>query len=78
MLDNEHLCALSLRKLVKSKFPKSQSCRGQDTSSALLKDVLHLSKKVQMVKGRTRGKNKAGREMLNIWTEPCLSFLKER
>ncbi|NXV03271.1 QRIC2 protein, partial [Cettia cetti] len=35
----------SHRKLVKSKSLKSQSCRGQDTSSALLKDVLYLSKK---------------------------------
>ncbi|XP_030916633.1 glutamine-rich protein 2-like [Geospiza fortis] len=33
------------RKLVNSKFLKSQSCKGQDTSSAPLKDVLHLSKK---------------------------------
>ncbi|NWT55525.1 QRIC2 protein, partial [Erythrocercus mccallii] len=33
------------RKLVKSKSLKSQSCRDQDTSSALLKDVLYLSKK---------------------------------
>ncbi|NXR16488.1 QRIC2 protein, partial [Cinclus mexicanus] len=33
------------RKLVNSKFLKSQSCRGQDTFSARLKDVLHLSKK---------------------------------
>ncbi|RMC19479.1 hypothetical protein DUI87_04091 [Hirundo rustica rustica] len=32
-------------KLVKSKFLKSQSCKGQDTSSALLKDVLQISKK---------------------------------
>ncbi|NXI10385.1 QRIC2 protein, partial [Irena cyanogastra] len=38
------------RKLVNSKFVKSQSCRGQDTSSAPLKDILHLSKKVGMVK----------------------------
>ncbi|NWI48349.1 QRIC2 protein, partial [Picathartes gymnocephalus] len=38
------------RKLVNSKFLKSQSSRGQDTSSAPLKDVLHLSKKVGMVK----------------------------
>lgn len=52
VLDNEHLCAPSLRNLAKSKFHKSQSCRGQDTSSALLKGVLHLSKKVGMVKGR--------------------------
>ncbi|NWW78814.1 QRIC2 protein, partial [Climacteris rufus] len=38
------------RKLVKGKFPlKSQSCRGQDTSNALLKDLLWLSKKVGMV-----------------------------
>ncbi|NXQ59337.1 QRIC2 protein, partial [Anthoscopus minutus] len=37
------------RKLVNSKFLKSQSCRGQDTSSAPVK-VLHLSKKVGMVK----------------------------
>ncbi|XP_071281202.1 glutamine-rich protein 2-like isoform X3 [Agelaius tricolor] len=35
----------SHRKLVNSKFLKSQSCKGQDTSSAPLKDVLHLSKK---------------------------------
>ncbi|NWY69102.1 QRIC2 protein, partial [Erithacus rubecula] len=40
----------SQRKLVNSKFPKSQSYRGQDTLSAQLKDVLHLSKKVRMVK----------------------------
>ncbi|NXF18232.1 QRIC2 protein, partial [Rhodinocichla rosea] len=33
------------RKLVNSKFLKSQSCKGQDASSAPLKDVLHLSKK---------------------------------
>ncbi|NXR98091.1 QRIC2 protein, partial [Oxylabes madagascariensis] len=38
------------RKLVKSKSLKSQSCKDQDTSSAPLKDVLHLSKKVGMVK----------------------------
>ncbi|NXR96032.1 QRIC2 protein, partial [Hypocryptadius cinnamomeus] len=38
------------RKLVNSKFLKSQSCKGQDTSTALLKGVLHLSKKVGMVK----------------------------
>ncbi|NXR64911.1 QRIC2 protein, partial [Rhadina sibilatrix] len=38
------------RKLVKSKSLQSQSCRGEDTSSALPKDVLHLSKKVGMVK----------------------------
>ncbi|NXO44619.1 QRIC2 protein, partial [Locustella ochotensis] len=37
------------RKLSKSKSLKSQNSRGQDTSSALLKDVLHLSKKVGMV-----------------------------
>ncbi|NXD30723.1 QRIC2 protein, partial [Spelaeornis formosus] len=37
------------RKLVNSKFFKLQSCRGQDTFSASLKDVLHLSKKVGMV-----------------------------
>ncbi|NXW80186.1 QRIC2 protein, partial [Hirundo rustica] len=42
------------RKLVKSKFLKSQSCKGQDTSSALLKDVLQISKKVGMVTGRER------------------------
>ncbi|XP_005060888.1 PREDICTED: glutamine-rich protein 2-like [Ficedula albicollis] len=35
----------SQRKLVNSKFLKSQSNRGQDTFSAQLKDVLHLSKK---------------------------------
>ncbi|NXL69661.1 QRIC2 protein, partial [Leptocoma aspasia] len=40
----------SHRKVVNSKFLKSQSCRGQDTSSAPVKDVLHLSKKVGMVK----------------------------
>ncbi|NXI29546.1 QRIC2 protein, partial [Zosterops hypoxanthus] len=54
-----HSCAItteeqaqqhSHRNLAKSKFHKSQSCRGQDTSSALLKGVLHLSKKVGMVK----------------------------
>ncbi|XP_041342071.1 glutamine-rich protein 2-like isoform X2 [Pyrgilauda ruficollis] len=33
------------RKLVNSKFLKSQSSKGQDTSSALLKGILHLSKK---------------------------------
>ncbi|XP_023799240.1 glutamine-rich protein 2-like isoform X2 [Cyanistes caeruleus] len=33
------------RKLVTSKFHKSQSCRGHDISSAPVKDVLHLSKK---------------------------------
>ncbi|NXR55003.1 QRIC2 protein, partial [Hippolais icterina] len=38
------------RKLVESNSLKSQSCRGQDTSNALHKDVLHLSKKVGMVK----------------------------
>ncbi|NWX33972.1 QRIC2 protein, partial [Notiomystis cincta] len=38
------------RKLVNSKVLKSQSGRGQDTSSAPLKDVLQLSKKVGMVK----------------------------
>ncbi|NWW41381.1 QRIC2 protein, partial [Panurus biarmicus] len=38
------------RKLVKSKFLKSQCCRDQDTFNAPLKDVLHLSKKVGMVK----------------------------
>ncbi|NXM19067.1 QRIC2 protein, partial [Ploceus nigricollis] len=38
------------RKLVNSKFLKLQSCKGQDASSALLKDVLLLSKKVGMVK----------------------------
>ncbi|XP_053860121.1 glutamine-rich protein 2-like isoform X2 [Vidua macroura] len=36
------------RKLVNSKFLKSQSCKGQDTSSAPLKAVLHLSKKPGM------------------------------
>lgn len=66
MLDNEHLHAPSLRKLVNSKFLKSQSGKGQDTSSAPPKDVLHVSKKVGMVKGRTSGRNKAGREMLSI------------
>ncbi|NXQ10079.1 QRIC2 protein, partial [Peucedramus taeniatus] len=40
----------SHRKLANSKLLKSQSCKGQDTSSAPLKDVLHLSKKVGMVK----------------------------
>ncbi|NXB76011.1 QRIC2 protein, partial [Donacobius atricapilla] len=40
----------SRRKRVKSKFPEPQNCRGQNISSALLKDVLHLSKKVGMVK----------------------------
>ncbi|NXX26124.1 QRIC2 protein, partial [Nicator chloris] len=38
------------RKPVKSKFQESQSCGHEDTSSALVKDVLHLSKKVGMVK----------------------------
>ncbi|NWI00485.1 QRIC2 protein, partial [Tichodroma muraria] len=38
------------RKLVNSKFLKSQSCRGQDTSSAPIQAVLHVSKKVGMVK----------------------------
>ncbi|NXA60012.1 QRIC2 protein, partial [Mohoua ochrocephala] len=38
------------RKLVNSKFLKSQSCRRQDMSSAPPKDVLRLSKKVGMVK----------------------------
>ncbi|NXP60158.1 QRIC2 protein, partial [Chloropsis cyanopogon] len=38
------------RKLVNSKFLKSQSGRAQDTASALVKDVLQLSKKVGMVK----------------------------
>ncbi|NXB54302.1 QRIC2 protein, partial [Leucopsar rothschildi] len=38
------------RKLVNSKLLKSQSYRGQDTFSAQLKDVLHLSKKVRIVK----------------------------
>ncbi|NXO08788.1 QRIC2 protein, partial [Oriolus oriolus] len=38
------------RKLVNSKFLKSQSCRRQDKSSAPPKDVLRLSKKVGMVK----------------------------
>ncbi|NWH85351.1 QRIC2 protein, partial [Aegithalos caudatus] len=40
----------SHRKPVQSKSLNSQSCRGQNTSSALLKDVLYLSKKVGMVK----------------------------
>ncbi|NXS29666.1 QRIC2 protein, partial [Pomatostomus ruficeps] len=38
------------RKLVNSKFLKSQSCRGQDTSGASVKDLLQFSKKVGMVK----------------------------
>ncbi|NXS18990.1 QRIC2 protein, partial [Mystacornis crossleyi] len=38
------------RKLVNSKFLKSQSCRRQEVSSAPPKDVLRLSKKVGMVK----------------------------
>ncbi|XP_037979320.1 uncharacterized protein LOC119695268 isoform X7 [Motacilla alba alba] len=38
----------SHRKLVNSKFLKSQSCKGQDTSSAPIKDVLSLSKKPGM------------------------------
>ncbi|NXT63957.1 QRIC2 protein, partial [Chaetops frenatus] len=40
----------SRRKLVSSKFVKPQSSRVHDMSSAPLKDVLHLSKKVGMVK----------------------------
>ncbi|NWW65158.1 QRIC2 protein, partial [Ifrita kowaldi] len=40
----------SHRKLVNSKFIKSQSCRRQDMSNAPPKDVLRLSKKVGMVK----------------------------
>ncbi|NWI83390.1 QRIC2 protein, partial [Dryoscopus gambensis] len=40
----------SHRKLVNSKFLKSQSCRRQEMSSAPPKDVLRLSKKVGMVK----------------------------
>ncbi|XP_039585747.1 glutamine-rich protein 2-like isoform X1 [Passer montanus] len=54
------------RKLVNSKFLKSQSCKGRDTSNALLKGELHLSKKVSIVKGRTSGRNKAGIEMQSI------------
>ncbi|NXY58999.1 QRIC2 protein, partial [Callaeas wilsoni] len=46
----EHAQQRGHRKLVNSKFLKLQSCRGQDTSSAQLKDVLRLSKKVGMVK----------------------------
>ncbi|NWV28399.1 QRIC2 protein, partial [Origma solitaria] len=38
------------RKLVNGKFLKSQSGRGQDTSSKSPKDLLRLSKKVGMVK----------------------------
>ncbi|NXQ32855.1 QRIC2 protein, partial [Alaudala cheleensis] len=38
------------RKVLKSKFLKSQCCRDQGASSALPKDVLYLSKKVGMVK----------------------------
>ncbi|NXE38505.1 QRIC2 protein, partial [Ptilorrhoa leucosticta] len=38
------------RKLVNSKFLKSQSCRRRDMSSVPPKDVLQLSKKVGMVK----------------------------
>lgn len=73
-MDNEHLHAPSLRKLVISKFLKVQSCKGQDTSSAPLKAVLHLSKKVGMVKGGMPGRNKAGREMLSIWKPPPPQF----
>lgn len=53
VLDNEHLSASSLRKTAKSKFLKSHCCKGQDASSEQLKDVLHISKKVGMMKGRT-------------------------
>ncbi|NWT66275.1 QRIC2 protein, partial [Prunella himalayana] len=38
------------RKLANGKFLKLHVCKGQDASSAPLKDVLHLSKKVGMVK----------------------------
>ncbi|NXU20603.1 QRIC2 protein, partial [Pardalotus punctatus] len=38
------------RNLVNGKFLKSQTCRGQDTSSKLSKNFLQLSKKVGMVK----------------------------
>lgn len=54
VLDDGHPYVPSLRKLVNSKFLKSQSCRRQNTSSALPKDVLRLSKKVGMVKGGIR------------------------
>ncbi|NXO76551.1 QRIC2 protein, partial [Sitta europaea] len=40
----------SHKKKVNSKFLKSQRCRGQETSSAPLQAVLHLSKKVGIVK----------------------------
>lgn len=78
MLEDEHPHAPSLRKLVNSKFVKSQSYRRQDMSNAPPKDVLRLSKKVGMVKGGTSGRNKAGREMLSIWRESSLHFLEER
>ncbi|NXT11718.1 QRIC2 protein, partial [Prunella fulvescens] len=38
------------RKVANGKFLKLHICKGQDTSSAPLKDVLQLSKKVGMVK----------------------------
>lgn len=53
MLEDEHPHAPSLRKLVNSKFVKSQSYRRQDMSNAPPKDVLRLSKKVGMVKRGT-------------------------
>ncbi|NXR75995.1 QRIC2 protein, partial [Pycnonotus jocosus] len=40
----------SHRKTAKSKILKSHCCKGQDTSSEQFKDVLHISKKVGMVK----------------------------
>lgn len=78
VLEDEHPHAPFLRKLVNSKFVKSQSYRRQDMSNAPPKDVLRLSKKVGMVKGGTSGRNKAGREMLSIWRESSLRFLEER
>lgn len=77
MLDDDHPHDPSLRKLIISKVLKPHSCRGQNTSSAPPKDVLWLSKKVGTVKRKTSRRNKDGKEMLSIWREPCLSFLKE-